>query len=182
MRQYLQQATGQNVFLRNAELSFGVTDGDEKSIDPLDPANIGNFNSDGICLVRCLKTTERSFILTDNQQPDNPITYASEHFFRLTLFNKEDVIGRNCRFLQGPLTNSRAVRHVRDGVVKGEDVTVTMVNYKKDGTPFWNQLFVFPLRDNIGRVVNFIGIQSAIVNSTEIEDADSVPSSGVSTT
>jgi len=112
--------------------------------------------------VQCLESSEKSFILTDNQQPDNPITFASEHFFRLTGFSKEEVIGRNCRFLQGALTNYRTVTSIRNGIAAGEDVAVTLVNYKKSCIPFWNQLLVFALRDGIGRIVNFLGIQSAV--------------------
>ena len=167
MRDYLQKLTGQTVFLRQEGLSLS-----EPRLTPegLSPTNLRdavsqsrtNLNSEGVCLVQCLESSEKSFILTDNQQPDNPITFASEHFFRLTGFSKADVIGRNCRFLQGALTNYRTVTSIRNGIAAGDDVAVTLVNYKKSCIPFWNQLLIFALRDGVGRIVNFLGIQSAV--------------------
>eukprot|EP00940_MAST-03C_sp_MAST-3C-sp2_P001798 g1798.t1 len=164
VRQYLQSTTGQTLFLRSSDIDLKK---------PVDPSTISNFNSEGVCLVRSLATTEKSFILTDAMQPDNPITYASEQFYRLTGFSKEEVLGRNCRFLQGPLTNGRSVLRIREAVSKGNDCAVTLINYKKNGKPFWNQLFVFPLRDEKGCVVNYIGVQSEVMDEKEITRLDS---------
>ena len=78
-------------------------------------------------------------------------TTATGHF--------DEVISKNCRFLQGPATDPKAVQELSKGIKQGDDVTVTILNYRKDGTPFWNQLFVAALRDINKRVVNYVGVQ-----------------------
>jgi len=161
MRQYLQQVTGQRIFIRNAKLSL---QGSEV------PDRVTEFNGEGICLVRTLKRTEKSFVLTDARQPDNPITYASNHFFRLTGYAQNEVLGRNCRFLQGPLTSSRTVVRIRNGISRGQDVATTFINYKSNAKPFWNQLFIFPLRDENGIIGNYVGIQSEVKDQAVIAE------------
>jgi hypothetical protein len=69
------------------------------------------------------------------------------------------VLGRNCRFLQGPKTSSAKVALIRAGIVEGTDVSVCLLNYRSDGAPFWNQFFVAALRDGNNRVVNYVGVQ-----------------------
>merc|ERR1712174_91920 len=89
---------------------------------------------------------------------DNPIVYASNDFLTLTGYQREDVLGRNCRFLQGTETSPQKVEKVRKAVSLGEDTTVTMINYTADGTAFWNKLFIAALRDAQNNIVNFIGV------------------------
>merc|ERR1712232_160508 len=73
--------------------------------------------------------------------------YVSQGFLDLTGYSLDQVLGRNCRFLQGPGTDQSAVDVIRKGVREGEDTSVCLLNYKADGTPFWNQFFVAALRD-----------------------------------
>ena len=81
-----------------------------------------------------------------------------------TFFSKSGVArrGRNCRFLQGPGTDANAVDVIRKGVTEGRDISVCLLNYKADGTPFWNQFFVAALRDGDGSVVNYVGVQCEV--------------------
>ena len=72
--------------------------------------------------------------------PDNPIVFVSQGFLELTGYKMDDVLGRNCRFLQGPGTDQRTVDVIRKGISAGDDVAVCLLNYKADGTPFWNQV------------------------------------------
>ncbi|CAN0443067.1 unnamed protein product, partial [Laminaria digitata] len=74
--------------------------------------------------------------------------------------------GRNCRFLQGPDTDKESVAIVRKAIEKGEDASVNFLNYKADGTPFWNQFFVAALRDENNRVVNYVGAQCPVPGPT----------------
>ena len=104
-----------------------------------------------------------SFIL-DPSLPDNPIVYCSENFCKITGYKRAQVIGRNCRFLQGPGTDMRAVDVIRQGLTNGQDVSVCLLNYKADGTPFWNQFFVAALKDANGEVLNFVGVQQEVDN------------------
>lgn len=72
------------------------------------------------------------------------------------------MLGRNCRFLQGPDTDPVSVARIRGGIERGEDTTVVLLNYRKDGSPFWNQFFIAALRDGDGSVVNYLGVQCKV--------------------
>lgn len=99
------------------------------------------------------------FCLSDPSRPDNPIVFASEEFHRTTQYGMSYAIGRNCRFLQGPMTSRDSVRRLRDAVVAGKDHCETFVNYRRDGSPFMNLLMVAPLRDSRGNLRYYIGAQ-----------------------
>lgn len=113
-------------------------------------------------LVKALQTAQQNFVITDPSQPDNPIVFASQGFLDLTLYNLSQVIGRNCRFLQGPLTNQKTVERIRNGINRKEDTSVVLLNYRADGTTFWNQFFIAALRDSEGNVVNYMGVQCKV--------------------
>ena len=118
----------------------------------------GGMDKQDFCLVRSVKTSQQSFVITDPSLQDNPIVYASDGFLGLTGYSKEAVLGRNCRFLQGTETNKAKVDLIRKSLSEGEDVSVCLLNYTADGTPFWNQLFIAALRDTQNNIVNFIGV------------------------
>lgn len=113
-------------------------------------------------LVKALQTAQQNFVITDPSLPDNPIVFASGGFLTLTGYTLDQVLGRNCRFLQGPQTDPRAVAKIRQAVADGYDASVCLLNYKIDGTTFWNQFFVAPLRDSEGGVVNYVGVQCKV--------------------
>lgn len=102
-------------------------------------------------------------VVTDPQQNDNPIIYTNQTFETLTGYSREDVIGLNCRFLQGEDTNPAAIRQLKEAIANNEKTTVTLLNYRKDGTPFWNRLNIEPVTIE-GRPY-FIGTQTNV--STE---------------
>ncbi len=114
--------------------------------------------------MQSLQCAQRSFIITDPSLPDNPIMFASPGFLELTKYSLDDVKGRNCRFLQGPRTNPGQLGVLRKGIVEGKDTSVTLLNYKKDGTAFWNQIFVAGLKNAVGKIVNYVGVQSEVKN------------------
>jgi len=113
-------------------------------------------------LVKALQTAQQNFVISDPSLPDNPIVYASTGFLSLTGYQLDQVLGRNCRFLQGPVTDPKAVDRIRTGIERGEDTTVCLRNYRADGTTFWNQFFVAALRDGDGNVVNYLGVQCKV--------------------
>lgn len=113
-------------------------------------------------LVKALQTAQQNFVISDPAIPDNPIVYASQGFLSLTGYRFDEVLGRNCRFLQGPETDPVAVDKIRKGIETGEDTTVVLLNYRKDGTTFWNQFFVAALRDGDGNIVNYLGVQCKV--------------------
>jgi len=99
------------------------------------------------------------FCLTDPSRPDNPIVFASEEFNRTTQYGMSYVLGRNCRFLQGPHTNPLSVRRLRDACLAGKQHQEVFLNYRRDGSPFMNLLMIAPLCDARGVVRYFIGAQ-----------------------
>ncbi len=109
-------------------------------------------------LIKSIQQSQHSFIITDPSLHDNPIVFASDDFLSLTGYAREDVLGRNCRFLQGTDTSHEKVDAIRKGLANGDDVSVTLVNYTADGIPFWNKLFIAALRDSQNNIVNFIGV------------------------
>lgn len=104
------------------------------------------------------------YCMTDPSLPDNPIVYASEQFYKTTQYGREYVIGRNCRFLQGPQTAQHSASRLSKALSSGVECCETILNYRRDGSPFINLLMVAPLHDNKGRVRYFIGCQVDITN------------------
>lgn len=96
--------------------------------------------------IRAFLATHASFIITDPRLPGNPIIFASPGFLMLTGYSIDRVLGRNCRFLQGPETDPAAVAQIREAVDSGRDVAVTLLNYKSDGSTFWNQVLISGVR------------------------------------
>lgn len=109
-----------------------------------------------------LGAADEGITVSDLSLPDNPIVYANEGFTRLTGYEQDDAIGRNCRFLKGPDTDPEASRRIREAIERGESCTVEILNYRKDGTPFWNRLSITPVRGTAGELTHFVGVQSDI--------------------
>nr|AML77984.1 putative LOV domain-containing protein [Dicranum scoparium] len=114
-----------------------------------------------------LSTFQQTFVVSDATQPDLPILYASAGFFSMTGYTPREVIGRNCRFLQGPETDKDDVARIRDSLKEGKSFCGRLLNYKKDGSAFWNLLTITPIKDDDGRVLKFIGMQVEVSKHTE---------------
>ena len=106
-----------------------------------------------------MQTSHSAMIVTDPAQPDNPIVFANPAFLTLTGFEHDEVIGRNCRFLQGPETDNRTLEQVQRAVDQHHEVCVEVLNYRKDGSTFWNELFLSPLFNERGQLVYFFASQ-----------------------
>lgn len=113
----------------------------------------------GIDLATTLERIEKNFVITDPRLPDNPIIFASDSFLELTEYSREEILGRNCRFLQGPETDPETVRKIRDAIKNETEVTVQLINFTKTGKKFWNVFHLQPMRDQKGEVQYFIGVQ-----------------------
>jgi len=112
--------------------------------------------------IKALQTAEQNFVVTDPSLPDNPIVYATHGFLNLTGYTLDQVLGRNCRFLQGPETDPKAVEKIRRSIEEGSDMSVCLLNYRVDGTTFWNQFFIAALRDAAGNITNYVGVQCKV--------------------
>ena len=112
--------------------------------------------------IKALQTAQQNFVVTDPSLPDNPIVYATQGFLNLTGYTLDQVLGRNCRFLQGPETDPKAVEKIRNAIEEGSDMSVCLLNYRADGTTFWNQFFIAALRDAGGNITNYVGVQCKV--------------------
>ncbi|PPR82661.1 hypothetical protein GOBAR_AA38054 [Gossypium barbadense] len=113
----------------------------------------------GIDLATTLERIEKNFVITDPRLPDNPIIFASDSFLELTEYTREEILGRNCRFLQGPETDQATVSRIRDAIRELKEITVQLINYTKSGKKFWNLFHLQPMRDHKGELQYFIGVQ-----------------------
>ena len=94
-----------------------------------------------------MQTTRMAMVLSDPRQPDAPIIYCNPAFCEQTGYPEDEVIGRNCRFLQGPATDQATVKRIADALSAREHVLEDIYNYRRDGRGFWNALHVSPMWD-----------------------------------
>ena len=121
-------------------------------------------------LERAIAASSNGIIITDHRKPDNPIIYCNRAFESITGYSRTEVLGSNCRFLQGPDTDKEAIEKIRQAIVQEKDCLVVLKNYRKDGTPFWNELVISPVRDTNNCLTHFIGIQTDITARKQAED------------
>ncbi|NYS61467.1 sensor domain-containing protein [Vreelandella salicampi] len=121
-------------------------------------------------LERSIAASINGVIITDACKDDQPIIYANPAFERLTGYLCEEVLGHNCRFLQGPDTDPRATAKVRAAIRDRQKTQVVLRNYRKDGTLFWNELNISPVFDEEGQVTHFIGVQHDITTQRDYEE------------
>jgi PAS domain S-box-containing protein len=109
-----------------------------------------------------VRATRMPMIITNPRIPDNPVVFANEAFCRLTGYAREEIIGRNCRFLQGPDTDRGTVVEIRDAIREERACQVRILNYTKLGAPFWNLFHMAPIFASDGRVMHYVGVQTPI--------------------
>ena len=118
---------------------------------------------------RAVLATDITFTITDPRQPDNPLVWVNPSFTRVTGYEYEDAVGHNCRFLQGPATDTATVAEIRRALREQRTVSTTLLNYRKDGTAFWNQLSISPVFDGHGELVSFVGVQTDVTERVRVE-------------
>ena len=120
-------------------------------------------------IVRSVDEAPVGITISDPSLPDNPMVYVNDAYEELTGYVAEDVLGRNCRFLQGPDTDEEPVREMREAIDAEEPVSVELINYREDGTPFWNQVTIAPIYDGDGDVSHYVGFQNNVTDRKEAE-------------
>ena len=105
---------------------------------------------------------ERSFLITDPRQDDNPIVFVNEAFLKLTGYTRDEVLGRNCLFLQGADTNPKTITALREAMAAQKRIVVDIRNYKKGGSAFWNRLSLRPVFAEDGTIKSFVGVQRPV--------------------
>jgi diguanylate cyclase (GGDEF)-like protein/PAS domain S-box-containing protein len=121
-------------------------------------------------LYRAIAASSNGITISDSTLPDNPLTYVNRSFELMTGYSSEEVLGRNCRFLQGTDSNQSALLEIRAALREGRDCQVTLRNYRKDGTLFWNELRLSPVHDERGQLVNFVGVQNDVTERKRAEE------------
>ena len=123
---------------------------------------------------RAMDEASAGITITDPSLPDNPLIYVNDQFTEITGYDPEEVIGRNCRLLQGEGTDDATVRQIRRAVDAERPISVTILNYRKDGEPFHNALEVMPVRNAAGEVTNYLGFQRDVTESVRQQQRLSV--------
>lgn len=118
---------------------------------------------------QAIEFATNGIVITDAIRFDNPIIYVNPAFEKLTGYLADDVLGKNCRFLQGPETNEATKQRIREAIRLRQECQVTILNYRRDGTPFWNNLQISPVENDEGLVTHFVGIQTDVTASVANE-------------
>lgn len=116
-----------------------------------------------------IRGTRMPMVITNPRLTDNPIVFANKAFQNLTGYDREEIIGRNCRFLQGPDSDPDTVRAIRDAISAGTDIQIDLLNYRKDGSKFWNALFLSPVRNAAGEIEYFFASQLDVTERVEAQ-------------
>ena len=120
-------------------------------------------------LRRALAATTNGVTIADVTRPDCPLIYVNAAFERLSGLPADKVIGTNCRVLQGPDTDPAAIARIRAAIADGVECRETLLNYRHDGEPWWNEIFLAPIADEHGRVVQYIGVQNDVTARVSAE-------------
>ncbi|MGT2482225.1 histidine kinase famiy protein [Methylobacterium oryzae CBMB20] len=133
------------------------------------PSDVTDRKSD--IFFAAVETTRMPMIVTDPRQPDNPIIFANRAFLAMTGYTPEELVGRNCRFLQGPETDRETIAQVRKAIAEKREFATEILNYRKNGSTFWNALFVSPVYNADGKLVYFFGSQLDVSRRRDAEEA-----------
>jgi PAS domain S-box-containing protein len=118
--------------------------------------------SENAILAAAVSNTTTGVIITDPNQPDNPVIFVNRAFTATTGHAAHEALGRNCRFLQGPKTDPEMVKAIREAVAQARPFRGEILNYRKNGTTFWNDLSLTPVNDDHGKLIYFVGIQTDV--------------------
>jgi PAS domain S-box-containing protein len=148
----------------------------------INPADLHHHTSDGRNVIAsdqghegrdvffaAVQMSRMPMILTDPHRTDDPIVFCNRAFERLTGYTQDEILGRNCRFLQGADTDHDTIVRIRAGIARQEDVHEEVFNYRKDGSGFWNALFISPVFDPRGNLIYFFASQLDVTRRHEAE-------------
>lgn len=118
-----------------------------------------------------IETTRMPMLVTDPRQPDNPVVFANRAFLSMSGYPRDEVLGANCRFLQGSGTDRATVASVRQAIADRTEITTEILNYRKDGTSFWNALYISPVYNKNKELVYFFASQLDVSRRRDAEQA-----------
>lgn len=120
-------------------------------------------------VLRGIRLSPVASVVSDPWLPENPIIAANDAFCALTGYNRDEIVGRNCKFLAGAHTEPWLTDRIKDGIVRHQPVLVEIMNYKRDHSPFRNAVLVAPLFDHDDRLRYFLGSQVELPAGDEAE-------------
>lgn len=123
-------------------------------------------------LSRAVDDAREGITIADASRPDYPIIYVNQGFVRMTGYQPEEAVGRNLRFLQGPETDSGTLRRVHEAIGQQQHIQTELLNYRKDGSTFWNRMSITPVFDERGKLTHYIGVQDDITFEKQKEEAE----------
>ena len=118
-----------------------------------------------------IETTRMPMLVTDPRKPDNPIVFANRAFISMSGYSSEEIVGHNCRFLQGPDTDRSSITLIREAIQDRREVSIEILNYRKDGTSFWNALYISPVYNQNKELVYFFASQLDVSRRRDAEEA-----------
>ncbi len=118
-----------------------------------------SFSQEANPFTAAVELTPMPMLITNPRLPDNPIIFANEAFQNLTGYEADEIIGKNCRFLQGPGTDPKHVEIIHSALEAEQSVEIDILNYKKSGEPFWNRLHISPVKTENGELHHFVSSQ-----------------------
>lgn len=120
---------------------------------------------------RALEASGNGIVITDTRRPDNPIVYVNPAFERITGYNETEVLGRNCRFLYKQEHDQPGIHQLRHAVNAGLEARVQLHNYRKDGSPFWNELLVAPVRAEDSSISHYVGVLNDVTEQKRADES-----------
>ncbi|MTI42054.1 PAS domain S-box-containing protein [Roseibium hamelinense] len=128
------------------------------------------FRSAAHIWMQALDAAQVNITIADAAHPERPLTYVNRSFCETTGYAAEDVIGRSCRFLQGPGTCAETIAQIRQSLNEDQAIDVEILNYRRDGSEFWNALSLSPIRDETGRVTAIVGFQVDVTERRRLDE------------
>lgn len=165
--------------IRESELLLGIT----AIASAIAMAIIGTFLTRNVARhIAAVEETKEELSLLDvamnstnvgfcfaSASEDQPLIYVNDAMVDISGYEKTELIGENCRLLQGPETNPEDVSRIRNAIAKGEQIGLTIRNHRKNGEPFWNELLIAPVRDQAGKLTHFVGVSHDVTGRVEAE-------------
>ncbi|WP_117363135.1 bacterio-opsin activator domain-containing protein [Natrarchaeobaculum sulfurireducens] len=144
-----------------------VTAVTSETTDP--PQDVSDHEPDPEAIVRAIDDAPIGISLSHASLPDDPLVYINDAWEDITGYDRQHALGRNPRFLQGPATDAETVEAIGNAIGNDVPITVEVQNYRRDGTPFWNELTVAPVRDDDGEVTHYVGFQNDVTDRKTAE-------------
>lgn len=139
---------------------------------PSATVSLKDIESQKALALMALTRTRMPIVVTDARRDGHPIVLANPAFLELTGYRADEILGRDCRFLQGPGTSQAAIDQIRAALSEARETTVEILNYRKDGSSFWNRLLISPVHGEDGQLLYMFGSQRDVTEAHRLEELE----------